>query len=179
MMTPTRRGLLAGTVATLIGARKPLAAELGKLRPVSPPLPAPEVAFHTADGGARRIADYAGKPVLVNLWATWCAPCVAELPSLAALARTLAGSGIDVLPISADRGGAKTVEAFFATHAIAGLPVLTDPDSTLMHAFGAEGLPTTYVIDGAGQIVGKEAGGMDWTAPGVAEMLRGLLSTPG
>ncbi|HEY5300526.1 MAG TPA: TlpA disulfide reductase family protein [Acetobacteraceae bacterium] len=181
MMTLTRRGLLAtGTVAMLLDPRKPRAQAIGKLTPITPPRPAPEVAFHTADGTARRIADYAGKPVLVNLWATWCPPCVAELPSLAALARTLAPRGIHVLPVSADRGGAKTVEAFYAAHAITDLPVLTDADSALMHAFAPAGLPTTYVIDAEGRIVGIEEGGMDWSAPGVPGMLREMWgqSTP-
>lgn len=179
-MRLTRRGLLAaGTVAMLALPRKPRAAELARLVPVSPPRPAPDGAFHTADGATRRIADYAGKPLLVNLWATWCAPCVAELPSLAALAGTLADKGILVLPISADRGGAKTVEAFYAAHQIAGLPVLVDQDAALMHAFGARGLPTTYVIDGAGRIVGMEEGGMDWATPGVADALGKLLPMAG
>ncbi len=182
-MRLTRRGLLAaGTVATLLGARKPhpaRAAELGKLAPVVPPRPAPDAVFQTADGAARRLADYAGKPLLVNLWATWCAPCVAELPSLAALARTLADKGILVLPISADRGGAKAVQTFYAAHQIAGLPVLVDKDAALMHAFEAPGLPTTYVIDGAGQIVGMEEGGMDWATPGVADALGKLLPAAG
>ena len=175
-MRLTRRGLLAaGTVATLAIPRKPRAAELGRLVPVAPPRPAPDAAFRTADGATRRIADYAGKPLLVNLWATWCAPCVAELPSLAALARTLADKSILVLPVSADRGGARTVEAFYAAHQIVGLPVLVDQDAALMHAFEAHGLPTTYVIDAAGRIVGMEEGGMDWARPAVADALGKLL----
>ena len=177
-MTPTRRGLLAaGTVAALLGARKPdraWAAELGKLVPVSPPRPAPETPFATADGESRRVSDYAGKALVVNLWATWCAPCVAELPSLAALARTLAAEGVLVLPVSSDRGGAKAVEAFYAAHAITGLPVLIDKDAALMHALGVRGLPTTYVVDGAGRIVGQEEGGMDWNRPAAVDALRAL-----
>lgn len=177
-MRLTRRGLLAaGTVATLLGTRKPqtaLAAELGKLVPVAPPQPAPDVVFHTADGTARRLADYAGKPLVVNLWATWCPPCVKELPSLAALARSVAEQGILVLPVSADRGGAKTVEAFYAAHGIDGLPVLIDKDSALMHAFGVEGLPTTFLIDRAGKIVGREQGGMDWNTPEAISAVRKL-----
>lgn len=179
-MTLTRRGLLAaGTVATLLCARKPRsarAAELGKLVPVSPPKPAPEVIFYTADGTARRLADYIGKPLVVNLWATWCPPCVKELPTLAALAHSLADKGILVLPVSSDRGGAKTVKAFYAAHGIDGLPVLIDKDSALMHAFGIQGLPTTFLIDRSGRIVGVEQGGMDWNAPGVAEAVRKLVA---
>ncbi|MGH7211221.1 MAG: TlpA disulfide reductase family protein, partial [Acetobacteraceae bacterium] len=170
--------LVAGTVATLLDPRKPHAQTIGELTRVTPPRPAPEVVFHTADGSARRIADYAGKPVLVNLWATWCPPCVAELPSLAALARALAPQGILVLPISADRGGAKTVEAFYAAHAITGLPVLTDADSALMHAFAVPGLPTTFVIDAEGRIVGMEEGGMDWNAPSVPGVLHRMWGPP-
>lgn len=178
MLRLTRRGLLvAGTVAAALTGRKPRAAELVTLHPVAPARPAPDAPFKTADGATRTLADYTGKPVLVNLWATWCPPCVAELPSLAAFARTLAPQGIRVLPISADRGGAKTVEAFYAAHAISGLPVLIDPDMGLMHAFGAQGLPTTYVIDAAGRIVGMEEGGMDWGAADVANTLHALLHT--
>ena len=178
MLRLTRRGLLvAGTVAAALNGRKPRAAELATLRAVTPPRPAPDAPFKTADGATRRLADYTGKPVLMNLWATWCPPCVAELPSLAVFARTLAPQGIHVLPISADRGGAKTVQAFYAAHSITGLPVLVDPDMNLMHAFGAQGLPTTYVIDAAGRIVGMEEGGMDWGAPEAAAALHAILRT--
>lgn len=177
-MTLTRRGLLAaGTVATVLGARKPhpaSAAEIGTLLSVATPGPAPDVAFQTADGAARRLADYMGKPLVVNLWATWCPPCVKELPTLAALAHNVAKEGILVLPISSDRGGAKTVAAFYATHGIDGLPVLIDKDSALMHAFGVQGLPTTFVIDRTGKVVGVEQGGMDWSAPEAVETVRRL-----
>lgn len=177
-MTLTRRGLLAaGTVATVLGARKQhpaRAAEIGTLLPVATPGPAPDVAFQAADGTPRRLADYVGKPLVVNLWATWCPPCVKELPTLAALAHNVAKDGILVLPISSDRGGAKTVTAFYAAHGISGLPVLIDKDSALVHAFGVQGLPTTFVIDRTGKVVGVEQGGMDWSAPGVVETVRRL-----
>ncbi len=177
-MMPTRRGLLgAGTVAALLGARKPgraWAVELARVVPVTPPRPAPETQFQAGDGTARRLADYAGKALLVNLWATWCAPCVAELPSLAGLAKRVAAENVLVLSVSSDRGGAKVVEAFYATHGISGLPVLIDKDAALMHAFGVRGLPTTYVIDGAGRIVGLEEGGMDWNTAAAVDAVRGL-----
>jgi thiol-disulfide isomerase/thioredoxin len=115
--------------------------------------------------------------VLVNLWATWCAPCVAELPSLAKLAQAMRGDGLVVLPISSDHGGASRVEAFFKEHGITGLPVLIDKDAALTHAFQARGLPRSYAINPAGLIVAKEEGGLDWAAPSVAEKLRQLAGT--
>ncbi|HET6182820.1 MAG TPA: TlpA disulfide reductase family protein [Acetobacteraceae bacterium] len=170
-----RREMLAGaTLASVLLAGK-RAAALGQIMRLEPPRAAPDAAFTTGDGKSRILADYKGKSLLVNLWATWCAPCVRELPSLAALAATLGKDGIDVLPISSDLGGAPTVEAFYRDHGIAGLPVLIDKDAALTHAFGARGLPTTYLIDPQGKIVGLEEGGMDWARPEVAEAVRRLL----
>lgn len=175
-MTLTRRGLLtAGTVASLSIACKPLpgmAAELGTLVAVAPAAAVPDAPFETQDGKPHRLSEYAGKPLLVNLWATWCPPCIAELPSLVAFARRMGPSGIMVLPISLDRGGAPTVTAFYSSHGISGLPVLIDPDGALMHAFGARGLPTTYVVDRAGKVVAMTEGGVDWTAPAVLTQLQ-------
>ncbi len=178
-MMLTRRGLLAaGTLATLLLGRKPgaAAAEFATLVPIAPPRPVPDTTFQTSDEASRQLADYTGKPLILNLWATWCPPCVAELPSLAALARDL-GQDVLVLPISSDRGGAKAVAAFYAAHDITGLPVLTDKDAALMHALGARGLPTTYVIDRDSKIVGMEEGGMDWSTPTVAETIRKLVGS--
>jgi thiol-disulfide isomerase/thioredoxin len=182
-MRLTRRGLLAaGTVAALQSVRKPpwaRASELGSLVAVTPPRGAPDAPFHSPDGTAHRLSDYKGEALVVNLWATWCAPCVAELPSLAALARDAGEAGIRVLPISSDRGGAPVVSDFFVDHKITGLPVLIDKDAALMHAFGVRGLPTTFVIDREGQIVGMEEGGLDWSTPEVLAQLRKLTGAGG
>ena len=83
--------------------------------------------FQDGDGTPRTLADYAGRGLVVNLWATWCAPCVAEMPELQELARKVAGDGILVLPLSSDRGGAEVVRRFYAANRIDGLPVLLDP----------------------------------------------------
>ncbi len=175
-MVVTCRGVLAaGTVAATLAPRKPRAAETAdKLRPVSPPVAPPEVAFRGPDGTEHRLADYRGQGLVVNLWATWCAPCVAELPSLAALAKAVAGEGTAVLPISSDHGGAAAVQAFFKAHDIGGLPVLLDPEGALTRAFGARGIPTTYVIDRAGMERAMAEGSVDWGAPAVVEIVRKL-----
>ena len=73
--------------------------------------------------------------MVINLWATWCVPCVEEMPSLAALSKTLAPDDIAVLPLSSDRGGARVVEAFYQEHGITGLPVLLDPKGAAARAW--------------------------------------------
>ena len=88
---------------------------------------APDIVFAVADGSEHRLADFLGHGMVINLWATWCAPCVEEMPSLAALSKALAPDDIAVLPLSSDRGGAARVQAFFQEHGITGLPVLLDP----------------------------------------------------
>lgn len=173
MMMKRREVLAAGTVAAAALPGKPAHAA-AQILTVTPPEAAPQTPFFTAAGASRTLADYRGKSLLVNLWATWCAPCVQEMPSLAAAARTLRGLGFAVLPISSDMGGAPRVEAFFKQHGISGLPVLIDRNAALLHAFGAPGLPSTYVIDRAGRIVGRKVGGMDWDRRTVIAELKEL-----
>jgi thiol-disulfide isomerase/thioredoxin len=126
-----------------------------------------------AAGGAHALAEFAGRGVVLNLWATWCVPCVAELPSLAALAARLASAGVVVVPLSSDRGGAAVVQKFYAGHAIAGLDVWLDPKGAAASALRARGLPTTLLIDRQGRERGRLEGGADWASDAaVAGILR-------
>ena len=178
-MLTKRRTLLAaaGTLAAGLSLRKLRAQDgtqeappprtllgLSGMIPATPPAPPPAFGFRTADGQARTLADYAGKGVVLNLWATWCMPCVAELPDLAAMAAKLADQGVVVLPLSSDHGGAAAVEAFFARHDIKGLPVLLDPDGAAARTLGARGIPTTLVIDWQGREQGRVEGAVHWAA---------------
>ena len=107
----TRRGMLAagGTLAAGLSVRKPLAEELHDLAtvlvPTDPPVAVPDIAFISADGSEHHLAEFVGHGMVINLWATWCVPCVAEMPALAALSKALAPDDIAVLPLSSDRGG--------------------------------------------------------------------------
>ena len=144
-----------------------------------PPAPLPAFGFTDADGRALRVADYTGqngRGAVLNFWATWCAPCVAEMPSLAALARALAAERIAVLPISADRGGAGAVAPFFRNHGIEGLPVLLDPGSEAVHALRLAGLPTTVLVGPDGLERGRLEGSADWGSPEAARMVREMLA---
>lgn len=178
-----RRSLLAatagGTLAATLSPRKPLAADapgLKNLQRIDPPQPVPDVAFTSADGSQHRLSDFKGRGMVVNLWATWCVPCVEEMPSLSALSKALAPADIAVLPLSSDRGGAAAVSAWFQKHAIAGLPVLLDPRGAMAQAFGARGIPTTVIIDTANRQVAKLEGAEDWGTPAVEAMVRALVA---
>jgi thiol-disulfide isomerase/thioredoxin len=171
--------LAAGTLAAVTLLRKPEGPEIHtpvatdesvKLQaisvmvPTDPPAPPPAVAFDDVDGVAHRLADFAGKGLVVNLWATWCVPCVAEMPALQDLARKIAAQGILVLPLSSDRGGAAVVRKFYAAHGIDALPIWLDPKGEAARSFGARGLPTTLIIDRRGREVGRLEGAVDWAA---------------
>ena len=96
---------------------------MSALKLSDPPLPVPPIAFTDGDGATYGLEKFAGRGVVLNLWATWCAPCVAELPSLAALARALGPAHVVVLPLSSDRGGAPVVRRFYQERGIVGLGV--------------------------------------------------------
>jgi thiol-disulfide isomerase/thioredoxin len=181
MVVNRREALAGGTVAAALALCKPRAAAAAAigLKLVDPAAKPPEVAFERPDGTKRRLSDYRGQGLVVNLWATWCVPCVAELPSLDALARAVAADRIAVLPISADRGGAPVVEAFYKVHAISALPVLLDPDGALMQAFGVRGVPTTYLIDRAGMERAYAEGGDDWGTPDAAAAVKKIVGGGG
>jgi thiol-disulfide isomerase/thioredoxin len=174
-------GAAAGTLAATALPRKPLAAELPplaqELKPVSPPAPPPDGVFVAADGSSHHLSEFKGRGMVVNLWATWCAPCVAEMPSLAALSKALAPQDIAVLPLSSDRGGVDAVRAWFQEHAITGLPVLLDPKGALARAFDARGIPTTVVINTAGLMVARLEGAADWAAPESQALVRKLAAS--
>ena len=181
-MTPfNRRAVLtaAGTVAALGVARKPLAAgsmqDLAALRPARKDAAVPEVHFTAADGAARTLADYAGHGVVLNLWATWCPPCVAEMPALDRLARELRAERVAVLALSSDRGGAAVVERFYKERGIRDLAVLLDPRGEASRALGARGLPTTLVIDRKGRERVRVEGPADWAAPASVGVIRELV----
>jgi thiol-disulfide isomerase/thioredoxin len=144
-----------------------------------PPVPAPSAAFQALEGGETRFADFRGKVVLVNFWATWCAPCVREMPSLERLHQALAGEGFAVLAISQDRGGASVVAPFLARLDLQRLPVYLDPKGKLARAFALKGLPTSFVIDRRGRVVAGLVGPAEWDSPQSLAFMRHYLEQPG
>ena len=134
--------------------------------------PAPDVTFVDPDGGEISLADFRGTPVLVNLWATWCAPCVKELPTLNALAEAHENDGsIGVIAISQDMAPQGSVEAFLGKLKADSLGAYHDPKMALSGALDAQVLPTTILFDAQGKEVWRYVGDLDWTGKEAARLL--------
>jgi thiol-disulfide isomerase/thioredoxin len=146
---------------------------LDRLAPGAGPLP--ELAFTDAEGAPRSLADFRGRPLLVNLWATWCPPCVAEMPALDRLQAALGSEGLVVLALSSDRGGKAQVAPFYARTGVNALGIWLDPRGAASRAVGARGLPTTLLVDRAGREVGRLEGEAAWDHPDWVARLRQLL----
>ncbi|MGC1470215.1 MAG: TlpA disulfide reductase family protein [Sphingorhabdus sp.] len=132
---------------------------------------APDASFTGADGRDVSLSDYAGRPLLVNLWATWCAPCKAEMPTLDALAQLEEGE-VTVIAVSQDLQGRKPVRAFFDSARIVNLEPFTDPDNALSSSVGGTiALPTTILYDSQGKEVWRIVGGVEWDDAEIAKLL--------
>jgi thiol-disulfide isomerase/thioredoxin len=152
---------------------------LAKFQPPEGTAAVSDVAFVKDGEREVTLAAWRGQGIVVNFWATWCPPCVEEMPALDALHADLAGDGIDVLAVSSDMGGADTVRTFYERNGIEHLAVLTDARSRMGQSLGVFGLPTTILFDGEGREVGRVLGPAEWDAPEIAAFLRTCLAPAG
>ena len=159
-------------------ADMPDRTKLGEFVPSSQPFTAPAISLADTNGHSVELSELRGKLVLVNLWATWCDPCLREMPSLERLQSRL-GERIAVLAVSEDRGGNKTVEPFIAKLGLKSVKIYIDPKSEVGHAFGARGLPTSFLIDREGKVLGRVEGAAEWDSPKILGVLEPLLSGNG
>jgi thiol-disulfide isomerase/thioredoxin len=167
----------AGALGGNVAPRRAVAQEMGSvddLQDMPPGATLPAFQFFTPDNQARTLDDYRGRGVVLNLWATWCGPCVAELPTLDALAAAVAADNIVVLPLSSDAGGAASVRAFYDGHDIEHLPVLLDPGGAITQAWQVPGIPVTVVFDRAGHPRARLIGGADWSTPAAVARVKAL-----
>ena len=137
---------------------------------------APAIAFSDPTGKPVKLADFIGRPVLVNLWASWCAPCVKELPTLDHLAKS---GRVEVLAVSEDSGPHASVVAFLKDHRIATLQSYQDPNMGLSGALGPDTvLPTSILFDAKGREVWRYIGDEDWTSAEAAKLLSEAAGAP-
>ena len=136
----------------------------------------PDMALQMADGTAADLSLYRGDWLVVNYWATWCAPCRKEMPQLDALAERYQGRGVRVIALSVDRGGAQKPEKFLNELGVQHLTRLYDPSYKSARAAKLIGLPTTLLVSPEGQEIGRLAGEADWDSAGVHALLDGYLA---
>ena len=140
-----------------------------------PPKPAPAVSFSDRDGRLLTLEDFRGRAVLLNFWATWCGPCVREMPALDRLQADLGPEGLQVIALSVDRQGLEVVEPFYRRLSIEALEIYLDPANQVARSFTVPGLPTTYLIDPDGRMVGVLAGPAEWDSPDALALMRHYL----
>ncbi|WP_349358645.1 TlpA disulfide reductase family protein [Stappia sp.] len=159
--------------------RPKVTGEVAAFLPASDPLSMADLAFVDDDGEARTLADFAGRTVLVNLWATWCAPCRKEMPALDELQAELGGADFEVVTVSVDRGSDEKPKTFLNEIGVEHLAFYHDPSmqifQTVRSRGRAPGLPSTLLIDGAGCEIGTLMGPAEWASDDALALVRAAL----
>lgn len=140
-----------------------------------PPLPVPDTPFLDGAGKEITLADFRGRVILVNFWATWCAPCIRELPSLDRLQADMGSRDFEVVAITVDRKGSEIAAPFFEKLGVENLAVNVDNQMTLARALGLRGMPSTYLIDRDSRIVGSLTGLAEWDSDETKALIRYYL----
>jgi len=136
--------------------------------------PAPNFTLPGLDGKMVSLSDHRGHVVLVNIWATWCPPCVDEMPSMEKLYQELKDENFEILAISIDALGEKAVAPFMKKYNLS-FPALMDPDGTVKTLFQTTGVPESFIINHQGILIEKVIGPRDWATPPVIGYFRKLL----
>jgi thiol-disulfide isomerase/thioredoxin len=179
---PRRRLVLAGAAAFISAgtARAEISSGLingamKRFKLTSPPKPMPDLEFLDANDKPMRLADLTGKVRLINLWATWCAPCVKEMPSLDRLQAAMPKDKFLVLPISLDGPSKPKVAPFYKEQKLGSLGIYFDKGRKAMSVLGVTLLPTSILVDAGGRELGRLEGDADWDTPeGIALMKAAL-----
>jgi thiol-disulfide isomerase/thioredoxin len=146
------------------------------IRPAEP-TPVPPFVFVDEQGGQHALADYRGKYVLLNIWATWCAPCVREMPALDTLQPQFDARGFVILPVAEERAPF-LVSAFYQRYALSHLPVMVDRPGVAPQRFGLRGLPVSILIDPQGREIARIEGDAEWASAEAVTFLDNEMGLP-
>jgi thiol-disulfide isomerase/thioredoxin len=176
-----RKTLMVVYTAFLLGANAALAdvaalrdGDMKKLAFHATPVAVAEVGLVDAKDTPRSLAEFRGKWVVLNFWATWCAPCRHEMPSLDRLQAAM--PGIAVVPVAAGRNSVTGIEKFFAEESIMNLPILRDPSSELARSMQVVGLPVTVILNPDGQEVARLIGDAEWDSASAKAIMAALVA---
>ncbi len=163
-------GVLAAVIAAAIGLQSLQRSRAGGYE-------APDFEFPDLEGRIHRLSEARGKIVFLNLWATWCPPCVAEMPSIEALHRRFRSEDLVILAVSEDAEGDKAVRPLISQLGVT-FPILLDPEGTLSPRYGVTGYPETFVIGRDGRVIEHFIGPTDWVSPPRINYFQSLLRQP-
>lgn len=176
------RKLLVVLYTALVLGANPAAADVSALREgdmkklilLDAPVAVPEAVLLDAEDGEHALADYKGKWVVLNFWATWCAPCRREMPSLERLQAAM--PELAVVPVATGRNAVEGIRRFFEEAGVKTLPILRDPQSQLARGMGVMGLPVTVILNPEGQEVARLIGDAEWDSASAKAVLGALVA---
>ena len=180
------KGFRIAAVVLLVVAYLVIYKMVAMLREPAMALPTPEervpfrVDFTLPDiqGQLVRLADLRGRPVLINIWATWCYPCRKEMPSMNALYKDYGAKGLAIVAIATDAGGKAVVAPFIQAYGLT-FPVLLDPQNIVGRQLQVPGIPTSYLLDKWGRVIGLVVGEHDWNSRKIRHLIEQLLAEEG
>jgi len=138
--------------------------------------PAPDIELEKLEGGTVKLSDYRGKWVFLNIWATWCPPCVYEMPAMEKFYRKFKSQNLVMLAVSVDNRKSKQAVVDFVRKKKLTFEIFLDPKNTVSREFRTYSLPSTYIINPEGVIVSQAVGAREWMDPTVIEYFAGLMS---
>lgn len=174
----TALGLLANAATADTAAIEALReGDMRKLTVHTETMETSDVTFIGDDGSERSLADYEGKTILLNFWATWCAPCRKEMPQLSRLQTELGSDTFEVVTIATGRNMRPAMEAFFQDIRVVNLPLHTDARQALARSLGVLGLPVTLIIGPDGREIGRIQGEADWASESAKAILNEITNS--
>lgn len=168
--------LANGAMAETAGLEALREGDMAKLAVHAAPIASTDKVFTAEDGSELTLADYEGKIILLNFWATWCAPCRKEMPSLALLQDELGGDDFEVLTIATGRNPRAAMEKFFEEIEITNLPLHADPHQAFARSMGVLGLPVSVLLDRDGLEVARLIGDADWSTDSARAIVSALIA---
>lgn len=153
-----------------------LDGDMRKLRIHAEPIAGSDKPFAHEDGSDMTLADFEGKHVVVNFWATWCAPCRKEMPMLSDLAMRFDPEQLEVVTIATGRNPRPAMERFFAEIEVDNLPLHTDARQSLARSLGVLGLPVTLILDPEGNEIARLQGEADWNSESAVAVLEAMIA---
>ena len=155
----------------------PVTAGFGAFVRKKTPEPLPDLAFTDAMGNPMTMADFKGRTVLINLWATWCAPCRREMPSLDRLQKKLGSDKFEVVALALERGGVPAAEKFFKDAKVENLKLYVDQSTRSGALLRALGMPVTILVDAQGREAGRMTGPAEWDSAEAEALITSAIAT--